>query len=37
VAAARAMRDDGWWWRTDVATNRSIRRRILREMVGSRF
>jgi glutamate-1-semialdehyde 2,1-aminomutase len=37
VAAARAMRDDGWWWRTDVATNRSIRRRILLEMVASRF
>jgi glutamate-1-semialdehyde 2,1-aminomutase len=37
VAGARAMRDDGWWWRTDVATNRSIRRRILREMVASRF
>jgi glutamate-1-semialdehyde 2,1-aminomutase len=37
VAGARAMRDDGWWWRTDVATNRSIRRRILLEMVASRF
>jgi len=37
VAAARAMRDDGWCWRTDDATNRSIRRRILREMVASRF
>jgi glutamate-1-semialdehyde 2,1-aminomutase len=37
VAAARAMRDDGWWWADEAATNRSIRRRILREMMASRF
>jgi glutamate-1-semialdehyde 2,1-aminomutase len=37
VAAARAMRDDGWWWHADVATNRWIRRRILREMIASRL
>jgi glutamate-1-semialdehyde 2,1-aminomutase len=37
VAAARAMRDDGWWWRADVATNRSIRLRILREMIAARL
>lgn len=36
VAAARAMRDDGWWWATPNASTgaRSIKRRILREMVG---
>jgi glutamate-1-semialdehyde 2,1-aminomutase len=37
VAAARAMRDDGWWWSDPAATNRSIRRRILREIVAHRF
>jgi len=37
VAAARAMRDDGWWWHGDAATNRSIRRRILGEMIASRL
>jgi glutamate-1-semialdehyde 2,1-aminomutase len=37
IAAARAMREDGWWWRGATATNTSIRRRILREMVASLF
>jgi glutamate-1-semialdehyde 2,1-aminomutase len=37
VAAARAMRDDGWFWCTPAATNTSIRRRILREMIAHRF
>ena len=37
VAAARAMREDGWWWAGGPATNTSIRRRILREMMASRF
>ena len=31
VAAAKAMRDDGWWWHTPELTDRSIRRDILRE------
>ena len=35
VAAARAMRDDGWWWVDAAGANpRPIKRRILREMVA---
>jgi glutamate-1-semialdehyde 2,1-aminomutase len=34
VAAACAMRADGWWWRDGSVTSRSIRRTLLREMVG---
>jgi glutamate-1-semialdehyde 2,1-aminomutase len=37
VAAARTMRDDGWFWCAPAANNRSIRRRILREMIAHRF
>jgi glutamate-1-semialdehyde 2,1-aminomutase len=37
VAAAKAMRDDGWFWSAAAATNKSIRRRILREMIAHRF
>ena len=37
VAAARAMQGDGWWWREPNATNKSIRRRILREIVAHRL
>jgi glutamate-1-semialdehyde 2,1-aminomutase len=37
VAAARAMQRDGWWWRAPRATNKSIKRRILKEMIVQRF
>jgi glutamate-1-semialdehyde 2,1-aminomutase len=37
VAAAKAMRQDGWWWVDPAATNKSIRRKILREIVAHRF
>src|SRR5262247_117261 len=37
LAAAQAMRDDGWWWLDSATTNRSIRRRIVREMIARRF
>jgi glutamate-1-semialdehyde 2,1-aminomutase len=37
VAAARAMQQDGWWWRNPVATNRSIRHRILKELIAHRL
>ena len=37
VTAARAMERDGWWWRDPTATNRSIKRRILKEMIAHRF
>jgi glutamate-1-semialdehyde 2,1-aminomutase len=33
VAAAGKMKQDGWWWREDSLTNKTIRRRILREML----
>src|SRR5712671_6965709 len=36
VAAARAMQDDGWWWCDAATTNKSIRRRILKEMIAHR-
>jgi glutamate-1-semialdehyde 2,1-aminomutase len=37
VAAARTMERDGWWWCDPSATNRSIRRGILKEMIAHRF
>jgi glutamate-1-semialdehyde 2,1-aminomutase len=37
VAAAKAMRDDGWFWSAAAATSKSIRRRILREMIAHRL
>ena len=36
VAAARAMQEDGWWWSAPEVTNKSIRRRILRELLAHR-
>jgi glutamate-1-semialdehyde 2,1-aminomutase len=36
VAAAKAMREDGWWWSHPATTNKSIRRRILREIIAHR-
>jgi glutamate-1-semialdehyde 2,1-aminomutase len=35
VAAAAAMRADGWWWRDAALTNRSIRLRVLRRLVAT--
>jgi glutamate-1-semialdehyde 2,1-aminomutase len=32
VAAARAMRADGWWWNDPAVTDKMIRRGILKEM-----
>jgi glutamate-1-semialdehyde 2,1-aminomutase len=37
VAAARSMQQDGWWWADPAATNKSIRRKILREIVAHRL
>jgi glutamate-1-semialdehyde 2,1-aminomutase len=37
VAAAKAMRDDQWWWQPAGLSNTSIRRRILRELLAHRF
>jgi glutamate-1-semialdehyde 2,1-aminomutase len=33
VAAAEKMKQDGWWWREDSLTNKTIRRQILKEMM----
>jgi glutamate-1-semialdehyde 2,1-aminomutase len=33
VAAAKAMQQDGWWWSGPSATNKSIRRQILRDLL----
>ncbi len=33
VAAAGKMKQDGWWWRDASLTNKTIRRRILKEMM----
>jgi glutamate-1-semialdehyde 2,1-aminomutase len=37
VAAARAMREDGWWWSAPSTTNKSIRQQILREIIAHRW
>ena len=37
AAAARAMAQDGWWWSDAAATNKSIRRQVLREILAHRF
>jgi glutamate-1-semialdehyde 2,1-aminomutase len=37
VAAARAMQRDGWWWSAPEATNKSIRRQVLREIIAHRW
>ncbi len=37
LAAVRAMQQDGWWWADASASNQSIKRRLLREMIAHRF
>jgi glutamate-1-semialdehyde 2,1-aminomutase len=37
VAAAKAMREDGWWWSDAKTTNKSIKQRILREIIAHRW
>jgi glutamate-1-semialdehyde 2,1-aminomutase len=37
IAAAKAMAQDGWWWRDPTATNKSIRRAVLKEIVTHRL
>jgi glutamate-1-semialdehyde 2,1-aminomutase len=36
LSAARAMKQDGWWWAEPTLTNKSIRRRVLKEMLQAR-
>ena len=37
VAAAKAMRRDGWWWGNPELTNKSIKRTILKETIVRRL
>jgi glutamate-1-semialdehyde 2,1-aminomutase len=37
VAGCRAMQTDGWWWEDGTTTNKSIKRRILREMLRAKL
>jgi glutamate-1-semialdehyde 2,1-aminomutase len=37
VAAAKAMHEDDWWWHDPSATNKSIRRGILKEIIAHRL
>lgn len=37
VRAAENMQRDGWWWSDASLTNKSIKRRILREMLKAKF
>ena len=37
VSAALAMQRGGWWWRDAALTNKTIRRRLLQEMLVHRF
>ena len=37
VGAVRQMRDDGWFWHQEGATNKDVRRRILRETLAVRL
>jgi glutamate-1-semialdehyde 2,1-aminomutase len=37
IAAAKAMREDGWWWHNPALTNKAIKRAILKEMIAHRL
>jgi glutamate-1-semialdehyde 2,1-aminomutase len=37
LAAARAMKADGFWWSDPALTNKAIKRKVLREMLAERF
>jgi len=37
LSAAEAMQRDGWWWSEPTLTNRSIRRRVFKEMIQARW
>jgi len=37
VAAARAMRDDGWWWSAPGDAEKLLKRRLMREMASRIF
>ena len=35
--AARAMQADGWWWTDGISTNKTIKRRVLRELLAAKL
>jgi glutamate-1-semialdehyde 2,1-aminomutase len=35
--AALAMQADGWWWTDGLSSNKTIKRRLLREMLAAKF
>jgi len=37
LAAARAMKADGFWWTSPALTNKAIKRGVLKEMLAERF
>jgi len=37
VAAAGAMQRDGWWWHNPTMTDRTIKRTVLKEIIGERW
>jgi glutamate-1-semialdehyde 2,1-aminomutase len=37
VAAAKAMREDGWWWHNPAQSNKTIKRAMLKEMILHRL
>ncbi len=37
VAAAKSMQEDGWWWQDESVTNKSIKKKILSEMLATVF
>jgi glutamate-1-semialdehyde 2,1-aminomutase len=37
VAAAHSMQKDGWWWASPQLSNKSIRRRVLKEILQARW
>jgi glutamate-1-semialdehyde 2,1-aminomutase len=37
VAAAQSMQRDGWWWQDAHLSNRSIKQRVMRELVQARW
>jgi glutamate-1-semialdehyde 2,1-aminomutase len=37
MSAARAMQLDGWWWTDPQLTNKSIKRRVFKEMIQARW
>ena len=37
VAAASGMQRDGWWWHDPALTNRTIKRAVLKEIMGRRL